>query len=73
MKTNVFPRRGPETVVKRVATVGNRLATVVKRVATVDSKIKNRLLFNSSKNDKKIIKINLETTKEKKVKENTNE
>ena len=35
----------------------------------INYKIKNRLLFNSSKNDKKVIKINLETKKEKKVKE----
>ena len=35
----------------------------------INYKIKNKLLFNSSKNDKRLIKINLETTKEKKVKE----
>lgn len=35
----------------------------------INYKIKNKLLFNSSKNDKRLIKINLKTTKEKKVKE----
>ena len=38
----------------------------------INYKIKNKLLFNSSKNDKRLIKINLETTKAKKVKEKNN-
>ena len=35
----------------------------------INYKIKNKLLFNSSKNDKRLIKINLETIKDKKIKE----
>lgn len=35
----------------------------------INYKIKNKLLFNSSKNDKRLIKINLETSKEKRFKE----
>ncbi len=35
----------------------------------INYKIKNKLLFNSSKNDKRLIKINLDTSKEKRFKE----
>ncbi len=38
----------------------------------INYKIKNKLLFNSSKNDRRLIKINLETTKAKNVKEKNN-
>ena len=37
----------------------------------INYKIKNKLLFNSSKNNKRLIKINLETTKEKKLRKKT--